>query len=302
MFKDKLKAYVETSNLVNMKECGDGIYVLKYKKKVFYDNLWNDFIAECRGSIVDKDFNLVTYPFTKIYNYGIEKEAPVLTNDTKVTAFRKVNGFMVAMTVHNGELLVSTTGSTDSDYVTMAKEMMVTHMPLTDWRMALGNAECEGVTYMFECVHPSDPHIIPEKPGMYLLGWRENMWGSKILHDPYILMDFARDVLNCYWAESYTTNMARLEQMAKECKHEGFVFYTDEGVSAKIKSPYYLTSKWVARNPRTDKLVDLNKDIKHQLDEEYYPLVDAIRANIVEYTAMDEQARLDWVRNYMELA
>ena len=302
MFKDKLKAYVESSNLVNMKECGDGIYVLKYKKKVFYDNLWNEYIAECRGTIVDKDFNLVTYPFTKIYNYGIEKEAPVLTKDTKVMAFRKVNGFMVALTWYNNDVLVSTTGSTDSPYVAMAKEMMLTHMCWADWQMALSNAECEGVTYMFECVHPNDPHIIPEKPGMYLLGWRENMWGSKILHDPYILMDFARDVLNCYWAESYTTNMARLEQMAKECKHEGFVFYTDEGVSAKIKSPYYLTSKWVARNPRTDKLVDLNKDIKHQLDEEYYPLVDAIRANIVEYTAMDEQARLDWVRNYMEAA
>jgi len=31
-------------------------------------------------------------------------------------------------------------------------------------------------------------------------------------------------------------------------------------------------------------------------------LVDAIRENIVEYTAMDEQARLAWVRNYMEAA
>ena len=29
-------------------------------------------------------------------------------------------------------------------------------------------------------------------------------------------------------------------------------------------------------------------------------VVDAIRANIAEYTAMDEQARLSWVRNYME--
>jgi len=27
--------------------------------------------------------------------------------------------------------------------------------------------------------------------------------------------------------------------------------------------------------------------------------VDAIRANIVEYTAMDEQARLAWVRNFV---
>jgi hypothetical protein len=299
MFKDELKKYVESSNLVNMKECGDGIYVLKYKKRVFYDNLWNEYIAECRGSIVDKDFNLVSYPFTKIYNYGIEKEAPVLDDGTQVTAFRKVNGFMIAITVHNGELLISTTGSTDNDYVNYAKEMMVTHAPMADWLMTLNTTDTAGMTFMFECVHPSDPHIVPEKPGMYLLGYRENSWGSKVGHNPFVIQDLA-SMLNCFRAESITTNMIRLKELAKECKHEGYVFYTADGVSAKIKSPYYLTSKWVARNPRTDKLVDLNKDIKHQLDEEYYPLVDAIRANIVEYTAMDEQARLSWVRNYME--
>jgi len=300
MFQDELKKYVETSGLVNMKSAGDGIFVLKYKKKVFYDNLWNKYIAECRGSIVDADFNLVAYPFTKIHNYGIEKEAPKLDKGTKVIAFRKVNGFMTAMTVHKGELLVSTTGSTDSPYVDMAKEMMATHMPLIDWRLALGTADCEGMTFMFECVHPNDPHIVPEKSGMYLLGARANTWGSEIVRDPFFLQEFARDTLHCHWTESVTTNMARVEQMAKECRHEGFVAYTDDGISFKIKSPYYLTSKWVARNPRTDKLMDLKNDIKHNLDEEYYPLVDAIRENIVKYTELDEQSRLAWVRNYLE--
>lgn len=301
MFKDELKEYVATSNLVNMKEAGDGIYVLKYKKKVFYDNLWNEYIAECRGSIVDKDFNLVSYPFTKIYNYGIEKEAPVLADDVEVLAFRKVNGFMVAMTWHNGDVLVSTTGSTDSDYVNYAKEMMLTHMCWEDWQMAFAKDDMRGLTVMFECVHPGDPHIVPEKAGMYVLGYRENEFGSKVGHDPCVLQDLAL-LFNCHKPESVTASMAAVKNLAKECKHEGFVFYTEDGVSAKIKSPYYLTSKWVARNPRTDKLVDLKKDIKHQLDEEYYPLVDAIRANIVEYTAMDEQARLEWVRNYLEVA
>ena len=300
MFKDELKKYVETSGLVNMKPAGDGIYVLKYKKKVFYDNLWNDYIAECRGSIVDADFNLVSYPFTKIYNYGIEKEAPVLTDDTRVTAFRKVNGFMVACTWYNGDVLVSTTGSTDSDYVAMAKEMMVTHMPWEDWQLAFCTADMQGLTVMFECVHPNDPHIIQEKPGMYVLGIRENSWRSRIGHSPGTL-ELMGKVFNCYVPAVFRVNIGELKTMVKECRYEGYVFYTEDGVSAKIKSPYYLTSKWVARNPRTDKLVDLNRDIKHNLDEEYYPLVDAIRANIVEYTAMDEQARLAWVRNFMEL-
>jgi len=302
MFKDELKEYVKSSNLVNMKEAGDGLYVLKYKKKVFYDNLWNDYIAECRGTIVDADFDLVTYPFTKIYNYGIEKEAPVLASDTKITAYRKVNGFMVAMTWYNGDVLVSTTGSTDSPYVGMAKEMMVTHMPWANWQMELKTAE--GMTLMFECVHPNDPHIVPEDAGMYFLGCRENSWGSKVTMYGKDMADWARDYalshLKCGYAEAVHTTVGELVAMTKKVKHEGFVFYTEDNVSSKIKSPYYLTSKWVARNPRTDKLVDLNKDIKHNLDEEYYPLVDAIRENIVQYTAMDEQARLGWVRNYME--
>ncbi len=299
MFKDDLKKYVETSGLVNMKEAGEGIYVLKYKKKVFYDNLWNEYIAECRGTIVDKDFNLVAYPFTKIYNYGIEKEAPVFSEiDTIVTAFRKVNGFMVSLSWHNGDVLVSTTGSTSGDFVAMAKEMMLKHMCWADWQMALMADDCRDMTFMFECVHPNDPHIVVEKPGMYILGYREKEWGSKVGHDVFMLQELGR-MFNCFVPESVTTNLAQLKNMVKECKHEGFVFYTEDGVSSKIKSPYYLTSKWVARNPRTDKLVDLNKDIKQNLDEEYYPLVDAIRANIVEYTSMDEQARLSWVRNFV---
>jgi hypothetical protein len=302
MNKHDLKAYVEANpKLVNMRPAGEDIFVLKYKKSVFFDDLWNEYLEECRGTIVDADFNLVSYPFTKIYNYGVEAKAPVFSDDTKVTAYRKVNGFMVAMTWYNGDVLVSTTGSTDSDYVNYAKEMMLTHAPWADWQMALGNVECQGMTFMFECVHPADPHIVVEKPGMYILGYRPSVWNSKVGHDPFFIKQLA-EMFHCYSPESTTTNMARLKEMAKECKHEGFVFYSEDGRSAKIKSPYYLTSKWVARNPRTDKLVNMENDIKKNLDEEYYPLVDAIRENIVEYTAMDEQARLAWVRNYLEVA
>jgi len=298
MFKDELKKYVETSGLVNMKPAGDGIFVLKYRKKVFYDNLWDEYLEHCRGSVIDKDFNLISYPFQKIYNYGIEKEAPVLADDTEVLAYRKVNGFMVAMTWYNGDILVSTTGSTDSPYVTMAKEMMLTHQSWADWQLALNRSDMDGMTVMFECVHHNDPHIIPEKPGMYVLGYRNNQFGSKVGHDPCVLQDLAI-AFNCHKPESVTASMTAIKNLAKECKHEGFVFYTADGVSAKIKSPYYLTSKWVARNPRTDKLVDLNKDIKHNIDEEYYGLIDAIRLNIAAYTAMNEQERLEWVRKFL---
>jgi hypothetical protein len=296
MNKEDLKQFVtDNPHLVSMKPCGEGMFVLKYKKRVFFDNLWNDFLEECRGTIVDADFNVVSRPFTKIYNYGVEEKAPKLDKDTKVTAFRKVNGFMCAMTYCNGKLLVSTTGSTDSPYVAMAEELMGENRYKFE-------DHCEfyrDFTWMFECVHRDDPHIIPEKEGLYLLGWRKKEWGSQVECEPFALGTHTQ-VLGTHHIESTTTSMTRLEQMAKECKHEGYVFYTDDGLSAKIKSPYYLTSKWVARNPRTDKIMNLQADIKQHIDEEYYPLIDAIRENIVEYTALDEQGRLAWVRNFLD--
>jgi hypothetical protein len=44
----------------------------------------------------------------------------------------------------------------------------------------------------------------------------------------------------------------------------------------------------------------MSPDVKRFVDEEYYPLVDHIQANIAEYTSLDEQARLKWVREFLE--
>jgi hypothetical protein len=178
----------------------------------------------------------------------------------------------------------------------MAKEMMLKHQCLEDWRFVVRDAV--GLTLMFECVHPNDPHIVVEKPGMYFLGWRENRWDSVVRgwSCSGVWREYASTDLACHSVESYRVTLRELQEMTKQCRHEGFVFYTESNVCSKIKSPYYLTSKWVARNPRVDKLVDLKRDIKKNLDEEYHGLVDAIRLNIDVYAPMSEQERLSWVR------
>ena len=96
---DMQQYVIDNPQLVTMKETSyQGVYVLKYKKKVFYDGLWDDYLEECRGTLVDSNFNIVSRPFTKIYNYGIESNSPVLEPTTIVDAYRKVNAFMVAVT------------------------------------------------------------------------------------------------------------------------------------------------------------------------------------------------------------
>jgi hypothetical protein len=297
MNKEHLKSFVEQNpKLVKMTASSlyPGLFVLKYTRRVFYDNLWSVELEHCRGTIVDKDFNLVSCPFQKIYNYGIEKQAPVLDPNTIVNAYRKINGFMIAVTWYNGDILVSTTGSTDSDYVKMARELI----DVDRYRKVC--SKWYNTTFMFECVHRNDPHIIPETEGMYLLGYRPKSWEESLTNpDPKLLRMLAVE-FGTLLVEHHSTTMGSLVEEVKGVRHEGFIFYTKSGVSSKIKSPYYLVKKWVSRNPRTDKLVDMKNDIKKNIDEEYHGLIDAIRLNIVEYTAMNEQARLAWVRKFME--
>ena len=289
--KQELQKFVqENPKLVTMRETSPGLFVLKYKRNVFYDNLWNDYLEECRGTIVDKDFNVVSRPFQKIYNYGVEDRSPKLADDVRVMAFRKINGFMCAVTWHNDDLLISTTGSTDNDYTNMARSLI---------DLARSRKVCRtwhGTTFMFECCHVDDKHIIEESPGMYLLGYREKSWDSQVDLTPSILRSLEQE-FGTIPVEAFKVTMGELVEMSKTARHEGFVFYSAEGVSAKIKSPYYLVQKWLARNPRTDKL--LTKEFREQIDEEFYPCLDHIRENIESYTNLNEQERLQFIRDFL---
>lgn len=286
---DSMKEFVLSNpKIVIRKELADNMYLLKYKRKVFYDNLWNEHLEECRGTIVDKDFNIISLPFRKIYNYGIESRAPRPSLDTEVTAYRKVNGFMVAMTYYKGEVLVSTTGNIEGLFPDRAKEFLTD--ALKDYVLMYRD-----YTHLFECVHRDDPHIIPEFEGLYYLGKRLKKWGSAVTHTD---SEVDGGCPSAFWVPPLRMTLGKLIERVKNNKQEGFVFYTDSGISAKFKTPYYLTQKFLARNTDTSKLMKSN--VKNYVDEEYYPLVDHVQANIEEFTLLDEQSRLAWIRNYLE--
>ena len=59
MIKDLQKFVAENPMLVKMRETSNPeLFVLKYQRSVFFDNLWDEYLEECRGTVVDKDFNL----------------------------------------------------------------------------------------------------------------------------------------------------------------------------------------------------------------------------------------------------
>ncbi len=277
------EGYEANKHLVDLKTTSNpDLFVLKYKRKVFYDNKWNDFLEDCRGTIVDKDFNVVSLPFRKIYNYGIEERAPKIDDEELVLCYRKINGFMVAVTEHNSEQIVSTTGSIDSDFVKIA----------TSWVKKLGILSNNEYTDVYECCDVSDPHIISETPGLYYLGSRNKFDGNVEDFREF----YSENVKDMHFPEYQYITMAEVKKQVKSVNHEGFVVYTTDGRSTKIKSPYYLVKKLFARG-NLEKL--FARDIKKNIDEEYYKLVDYLKENRKDFELLDEQQRLRFIEDYL---
>lgn len=230
--------YDEQMHLVNRSLAtfkNDGKYTtFKYARKAMYEYLWYQVpqLMECRGVVYcNATKELVQAAPRKSFNYlerDYWKNVPL---DTPVEMYKKVNGFMAVATIHDGELLVSTTGTTTSDYAIWAKELIVCDYKYYDLVIE------KDVSTLFEVVVPQDPHIVKESEGLHLLGVRE------------------KDTGNFYpMGESYRCSLEQALGIAKHDRGEGFMMYQmlsdgthDYNNCCKLKSDYYIGKKKLMR-------------------------------------------------------
>lgn len=294
--------------LVHKKEVKSGEYaglaVLKYKNNVFWDNLWDvdKRLLDCRGLVVDSEDNVVIWPFTKIFNRF--ENGTDLPADELVDAVRKVNGFMASVGVYKGKLVVSTTGSLESDFAIMAKNRIVSECD--DIEYFIKWTEWANATFLFEICDPSDPHIVEEEPGAYLIGARiQNPDGTSFML-PEGVLDGIASVAKFKRPEVYPMiKFSDVVEMSKHCRHEGFVVREKNypfNLLLKIKSPYYLAKKFLMRggNKKWDMIWDNPNNAKQIVDEEYYTLLEWLRNNFtkVQWAALDSQERRKEIENF----
>lgn len=269
MFEQLIK-----DGLVKQKRYENGLSVFKYARKVFYDALWNTdpLLLEARGMVLDDKGNKVIWPFTKVFNYGENNAGKMLRPEAPIIAPRKVNGFMAACRYWNGELIVSTTGSLDSDFAVLAR----THIEALSGQAVLRGL-ARTFTLLFEICDPSDPHIVEEEAGAYLIGARDMEDGSM---SPEARLDTIGELIGAKRPEVFRGTFGELWEMVRECKHEGWMVIdaaTGETVM-KIKSPHYLSKKFLMRmsDKKVDNMFDCKEEFMKTLDEEFYAIVSYI--------------------------
>jgi len=238
--------------------------------------------------VVDENWNPLIQPFTKIFNRGENGTDIDLTTD--VVTVRKINGFMAAATYVEGHgVVVSTTGSLDSDFVEIAERWIT---PEVKGAIAHDGRDC---TFIFEIVDPEDPHIIAETAGAYLIGARilpvDGDYMSTADHEQWL--DEAAASMGVLRPEWSVATFSNVVDSARTCEHEGFVVDSAD-TALKIKSPYYLTLKAAARK------ADIMKLNKQMVDEEFYSLIDHLTEIQESFNILNEQERLDYMKDFLQ--
>lgn len=286
--------------LVRVKRYENGLRVVKYDRKVFYDGLWgvDDRLLDARGLVVDDEDNIVVWPFTKVFNH--HEQGTECDLNTPVVIVEKVNGFLGCVTpTEKYGTIFSTTGSLDSDFVQLIKKH------LTDEQLESMEFAAPGHTFMFEIVDETDPHIIPTEPGAYLIGCRRTSDGHLFAEWSLDRMADVAGFKRPTWTVGTFGNA--LEQAAT-CKHEGFLIRqmspdSNETPIMKLKSPHYLSKKALMRlgNVAVLKMFENPEAFRERLDEEFYGVFEFILAHGDQYwPKLSEQERRNFLEGYFE--
>lgn len=286
-------------NLVRVKHYPEQeLCVIKYQGKVFYDNLWGQdkLLNEARGIVFDTTTGeVVIWPFTKVFNH--HENGTKCDPDQMVIAPRKVNGFMASVSSHKGEMLIATTGTLDSEYVGYARE----YLEHTTIKSLVQNLTTDCNTLLFEICHPSDPHIVDEEYGAYLIGGRNHETGLMFTEQHLDALAKDTTMLRPIWMK---VPFRDLVNISRTVSHEGFMVRTLTGETImKIKTPHYLTKKFLMRmGQRKVEMMYNDPKFKETVDEEYYDLVDYLIANVKQddFATMRDQERKEVIEKFWE--
>ena len=274
-----------------------GYQTFKYHRKVFFNNFWHldDTLLEARGIVFDKNNKIAQRPFLKIFNLG-ENGHDLYDTDYYLVS-EKINGFMGAVSAQPDEsVLYSTTGTTTSDYVGLIKK----HVNRENEDMIRAYPE---YTFLFEICDETDPHIVEEESGAWLIGARHKESGKMMP-----LGDLAKIAMagGFKYKRPFHLSGLELRERAKATKGEGYVVYRGDGIEPvlKIKSPHYLSKKALMRMGRNsvNTMYDHPQKFLQRLDEEFYDLFRWILDNYSkeQWAALSEQERRTVLEEYFD--
>ena len=227
--------------------------IYNYSPEVQFGKKWNDVTLNCRGLILDNDYNIIARPWKKFFNLG-EVELPFQFTDP-VTVMDKADGSLGILypevTPYDVHWHIATRGSMHSEQAERATKIFRSKYDQFD--------PLPGFTMLFEIIYPSNRIVLDygDMEDLMLLGAVENETGYYHgpeqaryywTERPHIGSQWPGPVVETY---SYADITTALGHMGRK-NREGYVIKRGNFL-VKVKEPDYLDLHRLVTNcsPRT---------------------------------------------------
>lgn len=202
---------------------GCDLRILNYSQKAQFDWRWNDATMQCRGLIVDPNWNVVARPFQKFFSVEqLGGKVPL----EPFEAYEKMDGSLGILYFIDGVPFIASRGSFTSDQARRATRML---------RERYSDAKLdESFTYLFEIIYPENRIVVDygDREELVLLAIIETETGNEWPLDAY---DSVFPVVKRYdGIESFDELMSW-----QDTDREGFVVRFESGQRVKIKFDEY---------------------------------------------------------------
>lgn len=230
---------------IKVKTYDEGLLVLGYDQ--IESPKAPQIVRECRGLILDTDFNIVSRSYDRFFNFGEMPETQAHLDWSKAVCMEKVDGSLIKIYFWNGMWRISTRGtafaeSTVNGFPETFAELVLKALNLSafEFQDKCDYELLEGWTYMFELTCMEN-RVVKVYSGytLHYLGSRSNLNGE--YGNGYRQLDAiaigAREIkMYNFWSAH------DCEESAKHLPdlEEGYVVYQDGVPVCKIKSPMYV--------------------------------------------------------------
>lgn len=230
---------------IKVKEYPEGLLVLGYDQ--IESPKAHPIVMECRGLILDTEFNVVSRAFDRFFNYGEQPDTQAPINWSKATCFEKVDGSLIKIYKWKGDWHVSTRGtafaeSTVNGFPLTFKDLVLKALGVQEhgFQMLCDSWLDAAYTYIFE-ITAMENRVVKVYDGytLHYLGARNN----KTFEHAHVLCEEHAFMLGARIINEYSFNS--VEECIETAKHlkdldEGYVMWQDGKPVCKIKSPAYV--------------------------------------------------------------
>jgi RNA ligase len=172
-FKSNVEKLIGEGYVTKRKHPTLDLYILNYSPQTQFERYWNEITLQCRGLVVDEEWNIVARPFKKFFNYN--EWSPEVQNDLikelcqprlgkNFTVYEKLDGSLGITFLYKGEQIFATRGSFESEQAVEFKKI---------WEEKYSHIKLQpNITYLFEIIYPENRIVVDYKGqrDIYLLG------------------------------------------------------------------------------------------------------------------------------------